>query len=181
MRVLAGKATDEQQRQLLLNARDVASELLLDIRNMAVELRPTALDDLGLAAAMRKYVADFQERFGITVQFSADSDMPMLDSDLSVTLYRIMQESLTNAARHSGASSVEIRLQATQDSIRLEIRDNGKGMPSSELERALREKRLGIFGMQERVELCSGQFSLESSPGSGALISVSIPIANKGA
>ena len=181
MRVLAGKATDEQQRLLLLNARDVASELLLDIRNMAVELRPTALDDLGLAAAMRKYVADFQERFGITVQFSADSDMPMLDSDLSVTLYRIMQESLTNAARHSGASSVEIRLQATQDSIRLEIRDNGKGMPSSELERALREKRLGIFGMQERVELCSGQFSLESSPGSGALISVSIPIANKGA
>ena len=114
MRVLAGKATDEQQRQLLLNARDVASELLLDIRNMAVELRPTALDDLGLAAAMRKYVADFQERFGITVQFSADSDMPMLDSDLSVTLYRIMQESLTNAARHSGASSVEIRLLASE-------------------------------------------------------------------
>jgi signal transduction histidine kinase len=181
MRVLANKAADDRQRELLLSARDVAAEVLLDIRNMAVELRPTALDDLGLAAAMRKYAADFQERFGITVHFAADLAIPALDSDLSVTLYRIMQEGLTNAARHSGATNVDIRLEATTGAICLKISDNGKGLPSGELERALREKRLGIYGMQERVELCGGQFSLESTPGSGATISVSIPLTSKGA
>jgi signal transduction histidine kinase len=181
MRVLADKASDDKQRELLLSARDVAAEVLLDVRNMAVELRPTVLDDLGLTAAMRKYVADFQDRFGIMVQFAADPAIPAMDSDLSVTLYRIMQESLTNAARHSGASKIDIHLEAAADAVWLRIRDNGKGMLSGELERAWREKRLGVYGMQERIELCSGQFNLESIPGSGTLITVSIPIASKGA
>lgn len=180
MRVLANKASDEKQRQLLLSAREVAAGILLDIRNMAVELRPTALDDLGLAAAMRKYIADFQERFGLVVHLAVDPAIGGLDVDLSVTLYRIMQESLTNIVRHSGASAIEIRLDRQAAGIELKIRDNGLGMPQGELARALQENRLGVYGMQERVELCGGQFSLDSSPGQGTLITVSIPIADKG-
>lgn len=175
MRVLAGKATDEQQRQLLLNARDVASELLLDIRNMAVELRPTALDDLGLAAAVRKYVANFQERFGILIGFTVDSGINELDGDLSVTLYRIVQESLVNAARHSGATAMDISLSMSPGRVNLRISDNGQGMAEGELEKAARENRLGIYGMRERVELCGGEFRLESTVGTGTTILVSIP------
>ena len=176
MRVLANKAADEKQRELLLNARDVASAVLMDIRNMAVQLRPTVLDDLGLAAAMRKYCADFQQRFGIPVTFFGEPSEDKPNPDLSVTLYRIMQESLTNTARHSGASQVEVRLSVGSDRIELQIYDNGKGMSPQQPEQAIREKRLGIYGMQERVELFGGQFSLESSPGNGTKIKVSIPL-----
>lgn len=175
MRVLANKASDEKQRELLLSAREVAAGVLLDIRNMAVELRPTALDDLGLAAAVRKYVANFQERFGITVCFAADSGLNELDGDLSVALYRILQESLANAARHSGATIMDISLSMGPGCVNLRISDNGQGMAEGELEKAARENRLGIYGMRERVELCGGEFRLDSKVGTGTTIFVSIP------
>ena len=175
MRVLANKASDERQRELLLSARDVAAGVLLDIRNMAVELRPTALDDLGLAAAVRKYVANFQERFGILIEFTVDSAINELDGDLSVTLYRIVQESLVNAARHSGATAMDISLSMSPGRVNLRISDNGQGMAEGELEKAARENRLGIYGMRERVELCGGEFRLESIVGTGTTILVSIP------
>ena len=180
MRVLANKAADEKQRELLLSAREVAAGILLDIRNMAVELRPTALDDLGLAAAVRKYVANFQERFGIMIGFQVDSGINELAVDLSVTLYRIVQESLANAARHSGATAIEISLERQPGQVLLRIADNGQGMPDGELERAARANRLGIYGMRERVELCGGEFHLESKVGAGTTILVTIPLKNKG-
>ena len=180
MRVLANKAADEKQRELLLSAREVAAGILLDIRNMAVELRPTALDDLGLAAAVRKYVANFQERFGIMIGFQVDSGINELAGDLSVTLYRIVQESLANAARHSGATVIEISLEMQPGQVLLRIADNGQGMPDGELERAARANRLGIYGMRERVELCGGEFLLESKVGAGTIILVTIPLKNKG-
>ena len=180
MRVLANKAADEKQRELLLSAREVAAGILLDIRNMAVELRPTALDDLGLAAAVRKYVANFQERFGIMIGFQVDSGINELAADLSVTLYRIVQESLANAARHSGATAIEISLEMQPSQVLLRIADNGQGMPDGELERAARANRLGIYGMRERVELCGGEFLLESKVGAGTIILVTIPLKNKG-
>jgi len=180
MRVLANKAADEKQRELLLSAREVAAGILLDIRNMAVELRPTALDDLGLTAAVRKYVANFQERFGIRIGFQVDSGINELAGDLSVTLYRIVQESLANAARHSGASAIDISLEMQPGQVLLRIADNGQGMPDGELERAARANRLGIYGMRERVELYGGEFQLESQVGAGTTILVTIPLKNKG-
>ena len=180
MRVLANKASDEKQRGLLLSAREVAFGVLLDIRNMAVELRPTALDDLGLAVAARKYAANFQERFGITVCFTVDSAVNELNGDLSVTLYRILQESLTNAARHSGATVVDISLKMIPGQVVLRIADNGQGMADDELEKAARENRLGVYGMRERVELCGGEFQLESAVGTGTTIFVRIPSHSKG-
>jgi signal transduction histidine kinase len=163
-----------------LNAREVAAGVLLDIRNMAVELRPTALDDLGLAAAVRKYAANFQERIGITVSFTVDPGVNDLNGDLSVALYRIVQESLTNAARHSGATAIKICLEMKQGHVELRIADNGQGMADGELEKAARENRLGIYGMRERVELCGGAFHLESVVGTGTTIIVSIPVKGKG-
>lgn len=180
MRVLANKATDEVQRELLLSAREVAAGVLLGIRSMAVELRPTALDDLGLAAAIRKYVSEFQERSGILVCFSVDAPGLEPDGNVSMTLYRIMQESLANASRHSGASAVDITLDMKQTRWILRISDNGHGMAEGELERATRENRLGVYGMRERAELCGGEFTLESVVGTGTLIIVSIPVQIKG-
>ncbi len=176
MRALADKATDAKQREVLLTARDIASELLNEIRDMAVELRPPVLDDLGVVAAMKKYLATYQQRFDITVKFSATQEINDLDKQIAVALYRILQESLTNIVRHSKATVVDVNIDLRQQTILMQITDNGRGIADAELEQAVRQNRLGIYGMKERAELLNGTFQITSSPQRGTTITVSVPL-----
>lgn len=175
MKVLLSKLTDNKQKELLLDARDVAINVLGGLRKMAVELRPPVLDDLGIVAAMAKYITNFSNQQNLVVSFSIPDEKLILSNEVALTLYRILQESLTNISKHACATDVNITLEKTTDSIILIIYDNGLGIRSGALEAAMQKNRLGIYGMKERVELLGGTFTFDSLNAQGTTITVIIP------
>lgn len=176
MKVLLSKLTDDKQKELLLGARDVAINVLGGLRKMAVELRPPVLDDLGIAAAMAKYITHFSAQQHLPVSFSAPDDKLIIGNELSLALYRILQESLTNISKHASATEVNITLTKNPTTITLLITDNGLGLRPGELESARQNNRLGVYGMKERVELLGGIFNFHSLSGQGTTITVTLPI-----
>ncbi|SFL83903.1 ATP-binding protein [Pelosinus propionicus] len=176
MKVLLSKLTDEKQRSLLLDARNVATNVLGGLRKMAVELRPPVLDDLGIVAAMDKYITNFSNQQDLIVTFSPPDQKLIINNQIALTLYRILQESLTNISKHACATSVNISLKQDASSITLRIDDNGLGIRSGAIEAARQKNRLGIYGMKERVELLGGNFTFHSISGQGTTITVIIPI-----
>jgi signal transduction histidine kinase len=176
MKVLLSKLTDEKQRVLLLDARNVAINVLGGLRKMAVELRPPVLDDLGIVAAMDKYITNFSNQQDLMVSFFPPDEKLIINNQIALTLYRILQESLTNISKHAYATSVNITLEQDTGSIILRIDDNGLGIRSGAIEAARQKNRLGIYGMKERVELLGGNFTFHSISGQGTTITVIIPI-----
>jgi signal transduction histidine kinase len=176
MKVLLSKLTDDKQRELLLNAREVAINVLGGLRKMAVELRPPVLDDLGIVAAMAKYITNFSEQQHLKVSFSPPYEKLILNNEIALTLYRILQESLTNISKHAHATDVNITLEQSEGNIILIIYDNGLGIRSGALEAARQKNRLGIYGMKERVELLGGTFTFHSISDQGTTITVLLPI-----
>jgi len=176
MKVLLSKLTDKKQKELLLEARDVAINVLDGLRKMAVELRPPVLDDLGIVAAMAKYITNFSNQQNLAVSFSAPDEKLILSNEVALTLYRILQESLTNISKHACATAVTVILEKAAGSVTLIIYDNGLGIRSGALEAARQKNRLGIYGMKERVELLGGTFTFHSLNAQGTTITVTIPI-----
>ena len=175
MRVLLSKLQDENQKTLLQGARDVAVNVLEGLRKMAVELRPPVLDDLGIIAAMQKYVTNFSYQHSILVRFTPPSSPLPVSNEISLALYRILQESLTNIAKHAQATQVDITLSHLENKVTLLIKDNGIGIRSGALESARQNNRLGIYGMKERAELLGGSLSFQSTSGQGTAIIVQLP------
>ncbi len=176
MKVLLSKLTDDNQKELLLGARDVAINVLDGLRKMAVELRPPVLDDLGLIAAIDKYINHFSMQHHIPIYFSSPDTKLMISNDISLALYRILQESLTNISKHACATEVRITLLNDTNTISLIIFDDGLGLRPGELESARQNNRLGVYGMKERVELLGGSFDFHSVSGNGTKITVVLPI-----
>src|SRR5205814_190726 len=143
-----------QPRQLISNLRDLAAQTLDEVRKLALELRPSVLDDLGLVAALRQYVRSTEERSGLAAQLTLigwDETDRRLPPEVETALFRIAQEALTNAIRHARASSAQVRLRRSANSVALDIRDDGVGLtavPSPEA-----GEHLGMFGMRERARL----------------------------
>jgi signal transduction histidine kinase len=176
MKLLFSKLADEGQKELLQKARDVAIHALGSLRKIAVDLRPPVLDDLGLAAAMSKYSKTFSEQQGINVHITLPEDKAELGSEISLALYRILQESLTNIAKHAAAENVYISLFDSSKHISLIIRDDGVGIDNMDEREAKRQKNnLGIYGMSERAELLGGTMKLESLYGVGTTVYVTLP------
>jgi signal transduction histidine kinase len=174
MKLLLSKLTDDAHKNILLNARDVAMNALSGLRKIAVELRPPMLDDLGLPAAMKKCMQTFSEQHGIAVHFSLPDEKLELGGEISLALYRILQESLTNIAKHANAANVYVSLSVIAQQIQLIIKDDGVGM-GTDLSAVYRSNRLGIYGMSERAELLGGNLQLNSGPG-GTIIKIVLPI-----
>jgi signal transduction histidine kinase len=147
------------------------------VRKIATGLRPEMLDDMGLIAAVGWQAKDFQKRTGIRCRTKLPPEGTKLDLDVSTTAFRIFQEILTNVARHSRATRVDIDLAVTEELLRLEVADNGVGIPSSELNG---RKSLGLLGMQERALLFGGEVRIAGTPGHGTSVSVQIPIRRSG-
>ncbi|GIO44714.1 sensor histidine kinase [Paenibacillus apis] len=143
-----------------------------DIRDLSVELRPSALDDIGLVAALRNYVKLYGQKFGIQVLFSIDGDSGRLPAGHEIALYRIVQEALTNAAKYSHTEVVNVGLKLLPEAAELLIRDHGVGF---ELTTELRQG-VGLYSMEERVKILGGEFEIESVPGQGTTIQVRVPI-----
>ncbi len=157
----------EELRQLMAATLD-------GVHTMSLELRPKALDDLGLDAALQRYVQDWQAYHGVAVDLLVlGLEAQRLPPAVETALYRIIQEGLTNVARHAQARTVSVVLERRDEVVRVIVEDDGTGFNAAEP--AVRE-RLGLYGMQERAELLGGHLAIESAPGQGASIFVEVPV-----
>lgn len=151
--------------------RGLIGETLETARRLALELRPAILDDFGFAAAVEHEVESFVRRSGIDVSLSIQPPEIAVEGARATALYRIIQEALTNVARHSGATHVELRVEQRQGSIEAEVRDNGRGIADEELGRA---DALGLIGIRERIYAFDGSVVIERVDG-GTRVFVSVP------
>ncbi|MFI5304445.1 MAG: ATP-binding protein, partial [Nitrospiria bacterium] len=158
----------------LKNMSDSVTEMIEGVRRIASELRPVVIDDLGLAAAVEWYINTMRERGGSLLEYTIEPDEIDLDPDRSIAIYRILQEALNNAARHSQATRIEVHLCQTEEKVVLEVRDNGIGLPCKP-ENQRRSGGLGILGMKERVRRFEGTFSLSAQPGGGTTLRIALP------
>src|SRR5919197_2432883 len=148
---------------------------MASVHKFARELRPTMLDELGLVPALRSYLKDYAQRTGLPVRFRGSIDGDRLSAEQKTALFRVFQESLTNVAKHAGASRVDVSLRTVNNCIWMRIKDNGRGFVVHQQQPAKGEKRLGLLGMRERLLLVNGRFAVKSSPGKGTTVEVEIP------
>ena len=158
-----------QTQQLVQQSVDI-------VHRFARDLRPTVLDDVGLIPALHTYMKAFREETGIRVTLTAFAAIEQVNGDKRTVLYRLAQEALTNVARHARASEAEVRIQKLDGAICMRIKDNGKGFSAERLSHGKKNKRLGLLGMRERVEMVNGKFTVESTPGKGTTIQAQIPL-----
>jgi signal transduction histidine kinase len=152
--------------------RELVVATLQDVRRLAVQLRPKALDDFGLVPALERLVQTFSESSGITVDLEAQLAETRLPSEVETTLYRIVQEALTNVVKHAESTEVSILLVRREAAVTAVIEDNGRGFAPD----AVKTDSLGLEGMRERAELHDGRLTIETSPGSGTTLVVEIPL-----
>jgi signal transduction histidine kinase len=167
------EAGDGQQHEAVAELRELVVTTLQDVRNLAVELRPKALDDFGLAAALDRLTTGFSEQTGIDVDLEARLEEERLPGEIETALYRIVQEALTNIVKHARAQRVSILVVRKPSSATVVIEDDGTGFsqPGS-----ADRGGLGLVGMRERVRLLDGRFEIESSPGAGTTLVAEVPL-----
>ncbi len=143
------------------------------VRRISSELRPKLLDDLGLSAAIEWQAREFERRSGIACDIRSEPEDIVLDPERTTALFRIFQETLTNVARHAGASRVEALLRRVAGGVELTVADNGTGITA---EQAADRRSLGIVGMRERAYSLAGLFTITGEPGRGTTVRVTIPV-----
>jgi signal transduction histidine kinase len=140
------------------------------VRNMALLLRPSMLDDLGLVPALEWQAREVSKRTGVWVKVLAENVSERLPEEHKTCVYRVVQEALHNSVQHAGARNITVTVKQEPDRLLLTVRDDGKGFDAS------REKGMGLLGIEERVSHLGGAFAVESQPGSGALLRLSLPL-----
>src|SRR6266536_1164020 len=159
------EAAAEQLRELVVAT-------LQDVRRLAVELRPKALDDFGLIAALERLVSTFSETTGIAVELEETLDEARVPAEVETTLYRILQEALTNIVKHARARKVSIILVRRDGKVTALVEDDGEGFDPE----VVRADGLGLLGMRERLALVDGRLTLESAAGAGTTLAVEVPL-----
>jgi signal transduction histidine kinase len=149
------------------------------VHRFARDLRPTLLDDLGLIPALHAYMKSFTARTGLQVGFSTFAGIERLSNDKRTVLYRVAQAALVNIAEHAKASSVSVTIEDLPQAVLMEIKDNGVSFDVAHVLDSRRNKRLGLIGMRERVEMVGGTFRVVSLPGVGTTVSSMLPFKNK--
>jgi PAS domain S-box-containing protein len=156
----------------LVAASELTDATVKTVQRIAAELRPGVLDKLGLLEALQYEAAEFEKRSGIPCRILGPSDLPSMRTEVSTAFFRIFQEALTNVSRHAKATAVEAEIHVEAGGYRLEIRDNGAGIPPGDL---AKPSSLGLLGMQERARLLGGNVSFAPQPGGGTIVTVQIP------
>jgi len=165
--------TDEMRASKLDVMLGLTDSTIQTVKRIATELRPGILDDLGLISAIEWQTKEFQNRSGIKCNFEVLADEFAIEEEISIAAFRIFQESLTNIARHSGASKVTVTIKRADDFLLLEISDNGVGISEEQINNA---KSLGLIGMNERVSVFKGKLTISGATDVGTTIGVYIPI-----
>jgi signal transduction histidine kinase len=157
--------------------KELTGRMSGDVNRLAWEIRPTALDDLGLQAAIRQMPEEWARRCNLAFDLHLALDERRLPPAVETTLYRVLQEAITNVVRHAGAHRVGIILESTASEVRLIVEDDGCGLPSSEAGvPGVPARRLGLLGMRERLSLVCGSLELESAPERGTTLFARVPL-----
>jgi signal transduction histidine kinase len=181
--LLVGLRTLEDARKLAeakaqgQRLREIAAQAIDEVGRLARGLHPTVLDDLGLGVALSRYAAEYTKTHNIAVELTLNEvDSSNLPPAVQIALYRILQEALTNVARHSGAKAVSIRFHRSAVAVEVAVVDDGRGFDAKAV--AVSSHRLGIQGMRERAAMLGGSVSFLSQP-KGTKILVQVPLANQ--
>jgi two-component system, NarL family, sensor histidine kinase UhpB len=167
-------------KERLRAARSLTTRAIDDLRTLVADLRPLVLDDLGLAPAIRWYASDRLEPEGIDVTVDAQADLPRLPPHIEIGVFRIAQEAISNVLNHADAGQVRVRL-SRGEGLELEIEDDGVGFDSERPVPPEGRQHMGLFGIRERAAALGGEARVESTPGQGTRVSVTIPLPGAGA
>lgn len=152
----------------------IVTNTISTIRKISSDLRPRLLDQLGLLAAIESLVKEFRARIGVNILLNLPETNTTLESPVKITVYRILQEALTNIARHSECSEAEVRISANSKNLIMSIYDNGKGFLYNDI--YYKTGSLGLIGMQERAKIIHGELDFVTAPGKGTLINLKVPL-----
>lgn len=147
--------------------------IIQTVRRISTELRPSVLDDLGLAAAIEWQTHEFQTRTGLQSRITLNVHSPVIDQELNTAFFRIFQETLTNVMRHANATKLEVRLTEEGGKLVLEVKDNGRGITEAQ---TANSRSIGLLGMRERAALLGGEFQIRGVAGKGTSVTVRIPL-----
>jgi signal transduction histidine kinase len=172
LKPLEEAVTSEEGRDALVSLRKLVVSTLQDVRRLAVELRPSALDDFGLGPAVERLAATFREQTGLRVDLESNVGDTRLPSEVETVVYRIVQEALTNVVKHSGATTVSILLTTKDGTLTAVVEDDGAGFDP----RSARDSGLGLVGMRERVSLVGGRLRVESAADLGTTLIAEVPV-----
>jgi signal transduction histidine kinase len=167
------RVESDEGRSAASELRELVVSTLQDVRRLAVELRPAALDDFGLVPALERLRDTVSEQSAISVDVQSSLGDRRLPADVETMLYRTVQEALTNVVKHADASHVTVRLGHGDGTVVLTVQDDGRGFDP----RSARDGGLGLAGMRERAALLGGRFTLEASEGAGTMLKAEVPIA----
>jgi len=177
LKALEGATSLDEIQDTVAQLRTMAAQTLDSLHSLALELRPSALDDLGLVAALKRYVKDYAANFTLDADFEVVGlNEELLTPQVETALYRIVQEALTNVARHAKASQVSVLLEQRGNSVIGIVEDDGRGFDVESVLASGHLESLGLHGMQERASLVGGKLTVESTPGIGTTVFVEIPL-----
>jgi signal transduction histidine kinase len=160
----------------LTEAQNMVERSVETVHQFSRDLRPTLLDDLGLIPTLRAFLKTYMAETGIRTRLTVFAGVEKLEGALLTILYRVIQEALTNVARHAKSHAVEINIQESGDEVCMTIRDNGQGFKPVVESPPKKSRRLGLIGMQERLEMVGGTFDIRSVEGEGTTVTATIPI-----
>ena len=172
LKPLEQSAATAQDRAAVATVRELVVSTLQGVRRLAVELRPSALDDFGLGTATERLVSTFRESTGLRVDLEANLRDDRLPTQVETTLYRIVQEALANVIKHAEAGQVSIVLTQNEHTVSAVIEDDGRGFDPN----ATGDDALGLVGMRERIVLVGGRLRVESAEGAGTTIAAEVPV-----
>lgn len=162
----------EEALQEIKNVRKMVRSALYEVRRIIYDLRPMALDDLGLIPTLKKYVANIEEYNNTVVYFTSLGSDKRLHSKYEVAFFRLVQEATQNAIKHAEASKIDVKIEINKSNVTIIVRDDGKGFDSTQKT----ENSFGIIGMKERVEMLSGKIVIDSKLGIGTMVHIEVPI-----
>lgn len=170
----------EKVREELLALQNIVMLSLQDVRMIIFDLRPMVLDDLGLAPALKRYFASYKEQYGLEIEFLFFGQERRLESTIEIALFRIIQEAVNNIKKHARVKSAVVKMEMQPDKITVSIRDTGKGFDLNSVQGGKNGNGYGLVGMRERVQLLNGEMKINTAPGKGTCISITIPLQDQG-
>ena len=173
---MCNPTTDENVIKELRDLRELAREALHEVRRIIYDLRPMALDDLGLVPTLQKYLKKMMGyNEGVYIHFMSKGPDKRFDSNFEASAFRLIQESVSNALKHAEAKDIWVKLEWLHDTMNIVVKDNGKGFAKEEI----KDKTFGLIGMHERIELLKGKIRIDSKIGEGTTVFIQIPIDEK--
>jgi len=169
---LKNEPKQDQTISTLRNLESLAASSLQELQRLIADLRPSHLDDLGLLATIRWYINDVKARSNLDIEIITSGEERTICPEYSTSIFRIMQEALTNITKHAEATKVQIHIIFDPEEVRVAVEDNGRGFDVHEIKR---QKSWGLIGMEERATLLDGKFYLHSGPGNGTMVEIVIP------